>query len=92
MSFFEEQAYKNLVKISNRLSEKCTLKNVILYWKYNTKCIELAMEKYNDIGYTNNGYKWVKPINKAEEEYTKEDCSRLEKYALDYDSMLKEHF
>lgn len=90
MSFFSTKEYKTLVKIKERLGDKCTLKNVLLYLKYLVKCIDIAEKEFNNVGWDGSGYRWDKWFYAAPDESNLDEVRRLiSAYGSDYDAMIR---
>lgn len=89
-SFFATKEYTTLVKIKERLGDKCTLKNVLLLLKYSALCYKLAKEEYGDVGWDGKAYRWDKWFYSATDESCISKISELLlKYGDDYNSMIK---
>lgn len=71
-SFFKTKEFKTLKKIAERLEVKSTLKNVILYLRYMSECIDLCESEYDNVGFIEEEvkYRWMPFVAKpAKEEY-----------------------
>ena len=92
-SFFDLKCYNNLRKVVERLKERHTLRNFILYYKWLLKCQEIAEGNFDDIGFDPKkmSYRWVDSLGTdfAPEEYTYQECrDLLKQFGDDLDAMI----
>lgn len=99
-SFFDTKEYNYLRKIVDRLKEKQTLRNYVLFLKIYNDALELVNIEYNKIGWSkergNFAWAWDFHRNRAKKEFNSSELSYIfKKYwpmnsDPDFDGMLKE--
>ena len=59
-AFFSSIEYRNYMKCKKRIKEFPSEKNLSIYLYWAGKCLDLALTKYDDLGWVNKGgfYAW----------------------------------
>lgn len=66
-NFYDDSNYKTLCKVTKRLKEGViTLKNIVIWYEFHNKCLNLMKDTYNHVGYCHDKkqYSWLnEPFN-----------------------------